>query len=89
MTKNLNIQPNRDHFFADAKNLPIEQGDSYLLAYPHFLTFFEHTPILTEQDLVIGIHFTYGWMPTIFKFRDTRMLPSALEILNPLKTPNP
>jgi hypothetical protein len=85
MTKKLNIKLKRDQFFKDANDLNIDEGDSYLLAYPYFLTFFEHKPTLTEQDLVIGIHFTYGWMPTIFKFGDTERITDALEILNRAK----
>ena len=56
MTKKLNIKLKRDQFFKDANDLNIDEGDIYLITYPHFLTFFEHKPILTEQDLVIGIH---------------------------------
>ena len=89
MTKNLNIKLEHNQFFKDANNLNMDEGDSYLLAYPHFLTFFEHKPILIEQDIVIGIHFTYGWMPTIFKFGDTGNLASALEILNRAKANEP
>lgn len=85
MTKNLNIKLERDQFFKDANDLNMDKGDSYLLAYPYFLAFFEPKTTLTEQDLVIGIHFTYGWMPTIFKFEDTEKIPSALEILNRAK----
>lgn len=89
MTKNLNIKLERDQFFKDANDLNMDKGDSYLFAYPHFLHFFEHKPTLTEQDLVIGIHFTYGWMPTIFKFGDTDTISSALEILNRAKANKP
>lgn len=85
MSKILNSNFNKDQFFKDAQNLDIDKNDSYLFAYPHFLRFFEHKSDLTEQDIVIGIHFTYGWMPTIFKFGDTEKLSSALEILNRAK----
>lgn len=85
MSKTLNSNFNQDQFFKDAQDLNIDKNDSYLFAYPHFLRFFEDKTTLTEQDLVIGIHFTYGWMPTIFKFGDTEGIPSVLAILNRAK----
>lgn len=85
MSKTLNSNFNQDQFFKDAQDLNIDKNDSYLFAYPHFLHFFEDKPTLKEQDLVIGIHFTYGWMPTIFKFGDTKAIPSVLAILNRAK----
>lgn len=80
---------NKDQFFKDAQDLNIDKNDSYLFAYPHFLRFFEHKPTLTVQDIVIGIHFTYGWMPTIFKFGETERITAALEILNRAKANKP
>jgi hypothetical protein len=61
---------------------------SYLFSYKHFLTYFENKPKkLTVEDLVIGIHFVYGWMPTIFHFKslDTAKLTEAIGIINKYK----
>lgn len=85
MSKILNPKITSDQFFEDARNLNIDKEDSYLFAYPAFLTYFQGETLITEQDLIIGIHFTYGWMPTIFKFGNTDKISSALEILNRAK----
>ncbi|SEL70117.1 hypothetical protein SAMN05216500_104243 [Acinetobacter sp. DSM 11652] len=39
--------------------------ENYLLAYSYFLNFFKSSETLTLDDIVIGISFTYSWMPTI------------------------
>lgn len=42
---------------------------SDLICYPEFLKYFSDLKTLTEHNIIIGINFTYGWMPTIFDFR--------------------
>jgi len=42
---------------------------SYHKSYFHFINYFAGRNELTEQDLVIGSNFTYGWMPTILNFK--------------------
>lgn len=49
-------------------------GNSYLLSYPHLLSYFASRDIFDASDLVRGAHMVYGWMPTI---------------LNLAKSPNP
>ncbi|HJV77089.1 MAG TPA: hypothetical protein VJ602_01820, partial [Paludibacter sp.] len=59
-----------DKIIEDANRIKI-LNDSYLFSYPHFKRYF--TDIkgdFTEHDLIIGIHFIYGWMPTIFEFKN-------------------
>lgn len=62
----------------------IEQS-SYLISYPVFVDFFSKEEELLEKDLIIGIHFTYGWMPTILEFK-TDKFKEAVTILNKVKT---
>jgi len=42
---------------------------SYHKSYFHFINYFAGRDEITEQDLVIGSNFTYGWMPTILNFK--------------------
>ncbi|WP_228289053.1 hypothetical protein [Acinetobacter indicus] len=44
-----------------------KEQENYLIAYSHFLNYFKKTDVLTLDDIVIGISFTYSWMPTILK----------------------
>ncbi|EOZ95149.1 hypothetical protein A33Q_3354 [Indibacter alkaliphilus LW1] len=42
---------------------------SFFISYPHFLEYFENLPDkeIKIENLIIGISFTYSWMPTILK----------------------
>ena len=53
---------------------------SYHKSCFHFINYFAGRNEITEQDLVIGSNFTYGWMPTILKFKseDFELAVSAL-----------
>ena len=42
---------------------------SYHKSYFHFINYFAGRNEITEQDLIIGSNFTYGWMPTILNFK--------------------
>jgi hypothetical protein len=57
-----------------------DPGHSYHKSYRHFINYFAERNEITEQDLVIGSNFTYGWMPTIlnFKSRDFDLAVAAL-----------
>lgn len=69
---------------ADERKVVFEKDKSYLIAYPEFLRYFADLQEITRHDLVIGIHFTYGWMPTIFNFKN-QDLEIAVDILNRAK----
>lgn len=43
--------------------------DNHNKSYYHFVKYFEDNRQLTEHDLIIFANFTYGWMPTILKFK--------------------
>jgi hypothetical protein len=69
---------------ADEKNVH-SFNESYLVSYPVFVNYFRHIPTITKSNLIIGIHFTYGWMPTAFDFRSNDF-NKAISILNKAKT---
>ncbi len=50
-----------------AKSLKFAEGDSYLLSYPHLLTYFSSKQEFSKSDFVCGAHMVYGWMPTILE----------------------
>ena len=43
----------------------IPRDKSYIISYPHFVSFFSNKASFTESDVVCGAHMIYGWMPTI------------------------
>lgn len=65
--------------------------ENYLLSYPHFLNYFQNLETINLENLIIGISFTYSWMPTILSINpkneiDTeQLLDKSIEILNEVK----
>ena len=57
---------------------------TYHKSYRYFVSYFSSKSQLTEEDLVIGANFTYGWMPTILNFK-TSEFDSAVKIINKVK----
>ena len=79
----LNIIKTPANFFQDGLNFTKKDG-TYLIAYPEFLNYFNNVQTITFHEMVIGINFSYGWMPTIFDFRSDRF-NDGLVILNNAK----
>lgn len=75
-----------DKFFRDGTNFEVKRKSDYL-SYPEFLKYFSNLKTITRHNLIIGINFTYGWMPTIFDFRSDNF-DKAIEILNEAKNGN-
>lgn len=67
-------------------NVQLNQNDSYLLSYPHFIDYFKQKDKLTKKDLICGVFMVYGWMPTILKRNDCNY--EIIEILNFVKNNN-
>lgn len=59
--------------------------ENYLHSYPHFLKYFEKLDTINLENLIIGISFTYSWMPTILKSIQLQHSEKALSILNEVK----
>ncbi len=75
-----------DKFFYDGSKFEIQRQSDYI-SYPEFLKYFSDLKIITRHNLIIGINFIYGWMPTIFDFRSDKF-DEALNILNEAKKGN-
>ncbi len=65
----------------DEKKITIDRESSDLISYVEFIKYFEDIDVLSIHNLIIGINFTYGWMPTIFNFK-SKEFDNALNILN-------
>lgn len=59
--------------------------ENYLLFYPYFLNYFQNLESINLENLVIGISFTYSWMPTILKVLNLKNTEEVLFILNEVK----
>ncbi len=72
-----------EQFLYDAKNIEFSEA-TYYVSYPEFIEYFKGIEKLSRHNLIIGINFTYGWMPTILNFKSLE-LEKPLEILNNAK----
>jgi hypothetical protein len=68
----------------DEKNIIIKKNSSDLISYPEFLKYFLNLESISKHNLIIGINFTYAWMPTIFNFKSNKIDQSVI-ILNSAK----
>jgi hypothetical protein len=75
-----------DQFFEDGKKFEVVRQTD-MISYPAFLKYFADLEALERDNLIIGINFTYAWMPTIFEFCSDK-LEDGLEILNSAKDGN-
>ncbi len=56
--------------------------ENYLISYPHFLNYFKNLEEIKLENLIIGISFTYSWMPTILKSINIKSNEEPISILN-------
>lgn len=59
--------------------------DIYVEMYQYYINFFKEKEILTKNDAVIGVGFTYSWMPTILKNLNLSKIGEVTKILNNVK----
>ena len=70
-------------FFLEGNTISVLPS-SYYISYPEFIKYFRDITKIDKHNLIIGINFTYGWMPTILDLL-TNEYEKALEILNNAK----
>lgn len=88
MEENLIAKIRIENLIVEAENFKIE-NKSDLISYPEFIEYFKSINKINRHNLIVGINFTYGWMPTIFDFRTTEIeknIDLAVEILNKAKS---
>lgn len=76
-----------DRLLKDAEKIVIPEEEKYLTAYQDFIQYFKDINQITRHNTIIGISFTYSWMPTILDFRSDR-IDEATRILNYAKRGN-
>ena len=59
--------------------------ENYLLAYSYFVSYFQQKDTLARERIVIGISFTYSWMPTILKTINLSEPDQLILIFNKVK----
>ena len=72
-----------DKFLNDGRSFKLGNKSDYI-SYFEFVKYFSDLPIISKHNLIIGINFSYGWMPRCFYFR-TGNFVDALAILNRTK----
>lgn len=70
-----------DRLLEDAEKIIIPEEEKYLTAYQEFIQYFKGIDRITRHNTIIGISFTYSWMPTILDFRSNN-IDEATQILN-------
>ncbi len=90
MEKKIDKVSQIDQLIDEASKFEIdESSNTYLISYPHFINYFANiqTAKINVENLVIGINFVYGWMPTIleFKKKEIKEFIDATNILNKAK----
>jgi hypothetical protein len=78
--RNVNIE----RLLNDESEINISNESSDFISYPEFLKYFKDLKVISKHNVIIGINFTYGWMPTIFDFRSNNF-NVVVDILNKAK----
>lgn len=73
-----------NQIFEIANNFKKDE-ENYLLAYKYFLNYFQEVDNIQLDNIVIGISFTYSWMPTILKKIDLTNPEKLVLIFNKVK----
>lgn len=63
------------------------QDDSYVASYPYLLKYFSSKTSFAPEDVVLGAHMAYGWMPTVLELypEPGNDLVTAAELLTKAK----
>ena len=80
------------NIFALEQHTQVLQDDSYIISYPHILSYFSALEAIGEADVVRGAHMAYGWMPTVLDLypdNPNKTLVEIAELLTQAKNNNP
>ncbi len=61
--------------------IKIQKDDSYIISYPHIISYFHEQETIEDTDVVRGAHMAYGWMPTILNLYPNKSLKEIAELL--------
>lgn len=73
-----------DRIVADETRVPVQTDSPFTYSYFAFLQYFRDLSHIDAQHVIIGANFTYGWMPTMLRFKSTQF-EQAASILNQVK----
>jgi hypothetical protein len=80
-----NMQPNLiERVVADERVVPFQANDPFTHTYFEFLRYFQNIDHIERHHLIISANFTYGWMPTMLKFKQVQY-DLVAELLNQAK----
>jgi len=54
-----------EKIFALEPSIPVPRQDSYIESYPYLCSHFSTKTVIHPEDVVLGAHMVYGWMPTV------------------------
>jgi hypothetical protein len=72
-----------EQFINDGRSFKSGNKSDYI-SYLEFVKYFSDLTEIKKHNLIIGINFSYGWMPTCFDFRSDNF-KDAVDILNRTK----
>lgn len=61
----LNDHDMLERIFELESQIAVPQRDSYIESYPYLCSHFSSKTVIDPQDVVLGAHMVYGWMPTV------------------------
>lgn len=48
-------------------SIPVPQQDPYIGSYPYLCSHFTQKKVIEKEDVVLGAHMVYAWMPTVLE----------------------
>jgi hypothetical protein len=86
MKKQTQLNLTIDKIKTDSDKFNIDRISDHT-SYREFVAYFNSLKELNIHNMIIGINFVYGWMPTIFEFKkdDDKTFNDALQLLNKVK----
>jgi hypothetical protein len=86
MKKPIQINVTINKIKSDSKKFKIDRKSDHS-SYSEFVAYFKKISKINRHNMIIGINFVYGWMPTIFEFKqeDDKKIKRAVQLLNKVK----
>ena len=83
MKKQTKLNLTIDKIKTDSDKFNIDRISDHT-SYREFVAYFNSLKEINIHNMIIGINFVYGWMPTIFEFKkdDDKSFNDTLQLLN-------
>jgi hypothetical protein len=73
-----------DRLLRDERFVPEQSESPFTLTYFAFIAYFQELYEITSENVIIGANFTYGWMPTMLRLKNSNF-EEAAEVLRQAK----